>query len=294
MELLFSDYAIHLEILIGISLILAHGLNIVFGYGGLLNLAHVAVYALGAYTTALLSTELGKPAWLCFLASMAVGAFCALPIGAIALRLRGDYFAIGSLAFSAVVTAVLINWKSVTHGVLGIPGIPRPELFGIQMKEGFQFRNLVLVLNIVVGLAVFCFSRSPLARLLRAQREHVEAAQAIGIEPRAIRQDGFLLASALGGLAGSLYAYHINYIDPSSFSFSEMVFALSIVVIGRPGSFWGIFGATALLVLLPEPLRQLSLPSSLIGPGRQLIHAMLLYGALWWRRRSLFPGGRPV
>lgn len=294
MNLLVSDYAIHLEILIGIALILAQGLNVVFGYGGLLNLAHIAVYALGGYTTALLATELGKPAWFCLLASMAVGAFCALPIGAIALRLRGDYFAIGSLAFSAMVTAVLVNWKDVTHGVLGIPGIPRPEIFGISLKEGYQFRNFILVINMLVAAALYGFARSPIARLLRAQREHLEAAQAIGIEPRAIRQDAFLIASALAGLAGSLYTYHINYIDPSSFSFSEMVFVLSIVVIGRPGSYWGIIGATALLVLLPEPLRQLPLPSSVLGPMRQLIHALLLYSALWLRRRSLFPNERLV
>ncbi len=294
MEVLFSDYAVHLEILIGIALILAQGLNVVFGFGGLLNLGHIAVYALGAYTTALLATELGKPTWFCLIASMVVGAFCALPMGAIALRLRGDYFAIGSLAFSAVVTAVLVNWKDVTHGVLGIPGIPRPVFFGVMLKERRQFRDFVIALNVIIGIFLFCFARSPLSRLLRAQRENVEAAQALGIEPRAVRQDAFLIASALAGLAGSLYSYHINYIDPASFSFSEMVFALSIVIIGRPGSIWGIIGATVLLVLLPEPLRALPLPSSVLGPMRQLIHALLLYGALWWRRKSLFPVERVV
>lgn len=121
---LSGDYAVHLYILIGIYLILSQSLNLNFGLGQLFNLAHVAAYAIGAYTTALLSTELGFGLFRCLVASMLFSALLAILLGAIALKLSQDYFAIGTIAFSAIITALLINWKSLTRGVLGIPGIP--------------------------------------------------------------------------------------------------------------------------------------------------------------------------
>ena len=91
-----------------------------------------------------------------------------------------------------------------------------------------------------------------------------------------------------------MFAYYINYIDPSSFSLNEMVFVLSIVIVGKPGSFWGVCLATVFLVLLPEPLRQLEIPSSYLGPMRQLLHSLILFAVLFWKRETLFPKERTV
>ena len=114
------EYVIHLAILICIYAILAQSFNVCFGLGRLLNLAHIASYSLGAYATALLSTSgLEWSVLPCLAASMTVSAFFALLIGGISLKLQGDYFAIGTLAFAAIVNALLINWKSLTRGVLG-------------------------------------------------------------------------------------------------------------------------------------------------------------------------------
>ncbi len=288
-----SEYFIHLFILIGIYVILAQGLNITFGLGGSLNLAHIAVYAIGAYTTALLSTDLAQPVWICVPASIAFGSLCALPIGAIALRLKQDYFAIGTLAFSSVISALLINWKSLTRGVLGIAGIPRPEIAGMNLYENSIFISFELLLVLPV-LLVWGFFRTPLARMVRAQAESEECLAALGVEPSLVRRDAFVLSSMLAGLAGSLFAYYLNYIDPSSFSFAEMVFVLSILIVGRPGSYFGIIGASAFLVLLPEPLRFIGMPSSILGPARQLLQALILLAVLYYRREALFPKLRTV
>ena len=134
-----NDYYIHLLILIGISFILAQGFNLTFGVGKLLNLAHVAVYSIGAYVTALLATELQQGFFTCVFASIAVSALFALLIGAISLKLSQDYFAIGTLAFSAVISALLINWKNLTRGVLGITGIPKPQILNIDFNSNINF-----------------------------------------------------------------------------------------------------------------------------------------------------------
>lgn len=288
------DYVIHLLILICIYLILAQSLNLTFGLGGLLNLAHIGSYAIGAYVTALLSTEFQRSIYLCLPASMVVAAFFALLIGGIAARLRHDYFALGTLAFSSIVSAVLINWKSVTRGVLGIPGIPRPEIGEIDFYQNYNFLKLVALLTFV-SLAVLLFLfRSRFARNLRAQAENPYATMALGKSIRSIRNDAFIISSMFAGLAGGIFAYYINYIDPSSFALHEMVFVLSVVIVGKPGSFWGIVASTVFLVLLPEPLRFIEMSPNVIGPLRQMLYALILFFVLYWKRETLFPVERSI
>ena len=225
------DYIIHLLILICIYTILAQGLNIPFGVGYLFNLAHVAVYAVGAYTTALFSTELGIGFWGCIYSSMAIAGLFSLFIGGISLKLSQDYFAIGTIAFSSVISALLINWKSVTRGVLGIPGIPRPELFGIDFYQNSNFLVLVAVAMVIVQILLYIFLRNSYGRTLRAQAEYEQGAMSLAKNTVRARTVSFLISSCAAGLAGSFYAYYINYIDPSSFSLVEMIFVLTIVVV---------------------------------------------------------------
>jgi branched-chain amino acid transport system permease protein len=374
------DYLIHLVILVGMYLILAQAFNLTFGLGYLFNLAHVASYAIGAYVTALLATELGVSFFPCIAASMVVSGLFALLIGAISLKLTQDYFAIGTLAFSSVVSALLINWKSLTRGVLGIPGIPRPELIPVGLCEGggnlermpyllgfllerahinpcpqlaeaashgpaarlvyyllengqvdfYNNRNFLVLMAVTVfaaELVLYMVFRGPFARSLRAQAEFEHAAMGLGKNTRQVRNISFFVASMFAGLAGAFFAYYINYIDPSSFSLSEMIFVLTICVVGRPGSFWGCIFGTAFLVLLPEPLRFtgevqgwleslfglasgasldvfglnwlvqffnfVSQPS-VLGPMRQMIYAVLLFAVVFINRSKLFPVERTV
>ena len=288
------EYIIHLAILVGIYLILAQSFNLTFGLGRLFNLAHVACYAIGAYAAAILSTELGYSVWICLPAAMICSALFALLIGAISLKLTHDYFAIGTLAFSAVVTAVLINWKSLTRGVLGIPGIPRPEINQIDFYQNSNFLYFLLVILALSYAVLYCLFHSRIARRLQAQAEHEPATQALAISIRSVRTQSFAISSAFAGLAGALFAYYINYIDPSSFGLHEMVFVVSLVIVGKPGSFWGVTLSTIFLVLLPEPLRFIEISPSILGPMRQLLYALILFGVVYWKRETLFPVQRTV
>ena len=293
-EILTSEYGVHLAILVSLYLILAQSLNLTVGLGQLFNLAHVASYAVGAYATALLSTEHSASFTVCVAVSISLCAAFATLLGAISLRLTTDYFAIGTLAFSAVVSALLINWKSVTHGVLGIPGIPRPELLGIDFYDNGNFLALIVIFAVITQAILYCLYNSPCGRSLRALAEFERAAASLGKNTRRTRNIAFCVSSALAGLAGSFFSYYLNYIDPSSFGLGEMVFILTIVIVGSPGSFGGVIGATLFLVLLPEPLRFLDISSTYLGPMRQLLHALILFGVVWWKRDKLFPQRRTV
>lgn len=288
------EYYIHLAIMICIYIILAQGLNINFGLGGIFNLAHVASYAIGAYTVGILSTDYNFGFWSCIFLSIVFSSVFSLLLGSIALRLKQDYFAIGTLAFSAVVTALLINWKSLTRGVLGIPGIPRPVILGIEFNENRDFLLLISAFVLISQLIYYRLFNSSFARSLVAQSEFSEAAQALAKNTTLVKNMSFALASASAGLAGAFFAYYLNYIDPSSFSLNEMIFVLTIIIVGRPGSFWGCILASIFLVLLPEPLRFLEISPGILGPMRQLLYALILFSAVFINRRKLFPLQRKI
>jgi branched-chain amino acid transport system permease protein len=288
------EYLIHLCILVCIYLILAQSFNLTIGLGKLFNLAHVAAYAIGAYVTALGTTDGQMGLWESLLASALTSGLLAFLLGGIALRLAGDYFAIGTLAFSSIISALLINWKSVTRGVLGIPGIPRPEVGGFGLYDNLDFLKLALAIAFFSQVVLYVLFCGPFARVLRAQAENRLATMALGRDVRLVNTTAFFISSVFAGLAGSLFAYYLNYIDPSSFSFTEMVFLLSIVIVGSPGSFFGCIASTVFLVLIPEPLRFIEIPSSILGPMRQVLHSLILLAVVWYNRKRLFPSIREV
>jgi len=288
------EYLIHISILIGIYLIFAQSFNLSFGLGRLLNLAHVSSYAIGAYTTALLSTKLEAGFFSCILASAALAGFFSILIGAISIKLEKEYFLIGTLAFNSLVIAILINWRELTNGVLGIAAIPRPEIFGIDFYQSSNFLILVLLLDLLSLFFLYIIFRNSFGRKLHSLSEFERGARVLNINAREIKNLSFFIASFFSGLAGSIFAYYLNYIDPSSFNLSEMIFVLSIVVIGQPGSFWGAIGATFFLVILPEPLRFITLSPGVLGPARQFLYGAILFLVVALRKDKIFPVERRV
>lgn len=288
------DYLVHLAILVCIYIILAQSFNLNFGLGGQFNLAHIASYAIGAYTSALLSTYHNFHFLSCILFSMFFAAIFSFFIGAIAAKLSHDYFAIGTLAFSSIVSALLINWKSLTRGVLGISGIPRPEIFNIDFNDNLNFLYLILIFTVISSIFFYFLFISSYAKKLKAQSEFEDGARALAINSTLVKNTSFVISSAFAGLAGSFFAYYINYIDPSSFAFHEMIFVLTIIVVGKPGSYKGCIFATCFLVLLPEPLRFIDMPPSILGPLRQMLYSVILFLVVYVNRSVLFPVERKI
>jgi branched-chain amino acid transport system permease protein len=284
---MIEAYFIHLAILIGIYLILALSLQLALGYTGLINLGHIAFFAIGAYVSALLTLN-GIPFIIAIALAGLIAALFGFLLSIPTNKLKGDYLALATLAFTFVVYAVTLNWTSLTRGSLGLPGIPKPFLFGLRFSSNFSF----LILTAIVVLAIFFIIRkvvdSPFGKVLEATRDNELATKVLGKNTFKIKSIALSTSAFFAGIAGSLYAHYITYIDPSSFTIIQLIPIISIVIIGGLASLKGTVIATIILILLPEPLRFMGFPSSVVGPMRQIIYALILLLILIYRPKGLF------
>jgi len=284
---MFTAYLIHLLILIGIYLILALALQIALGFSGLLNLGHIAFYCIGAYTSALLASA-GWPWWLCFVSAGLLAMFFGFLLSLPTNKLKGDYLALATLGFSFVIYAIALNWVGLTRGPLGLPGIPKPEILGINFSSNLSFLILVLFINLLVYLLVRRIVNSPFGKAMQATRDDELAAKVLGKNTFKIKTISLMISAFFAGLAGSLYASYITFIDPSSFTLMQLIPIFCIVIIGGLASLKGTAIACVILVLLPEPLRFIGFPSSVVGPMRQIIYALLLLLILIYRPKGFY------
>lgn len=283
----FAPYALHLFILICTYSILSMSMNLALGYTGLINLAHVAFFAIGAYTSALLAVTFGVPFWIGLIAGGLLAALFGYLLSYPTVRLKGDYLVLGTLGFSIIVEAVLKNWNSLTRGPLGIPGIPKPEIFNLVFSSLESYALLSLAIATITMIILYLVATSPFGRVMKAVRDDEIAAKTIGKNTFLVKAKVLALSAFFAGIAGSLYAHYITFIDPGTFSILEVVLVLSMVLIGGTGSLWGSIAGAALLILLPEPLRFLPLPSAIIGGMRQALYALLLIVVIMKRPQGL-------
>ena len=251
-----NNYGVDVLTLAGIYIVLALGLNIVVGMAGLLDLGYVSFYAIGAYTYALLSTQLGVSFWIALpLGGLTAAAF-GIVLGVITLRLRGDYLAIVTLGFIQIVHLVLNNWDRVTNGPNGILNIGRPALGPFVFSQPIHFYYLILTIAGLTILAVNRLSRSRIGRAWIAIREDEVAAQAMGVDTTRLKILAFALGAFWAGLAGVFFAGKFAFVSPESFTFFESVIVLSMVVLGGMGSIPGVVLGALIVVILPEVLRE--------------------------------------
>lgn len=284
---MIESYFIHLLILIGIYLILAVSLQLAVGYAGLLNLGHIAFYAIGAYTSALLALN-GIPFFASFILAGIVAMCFGFLVSSLTNRLTGDYFALATLGFSFVIYAMAINWTDLTRGPLGLPGIPKPIILGINFSSSPDFLILTTLIAAVSYLIIYRLVKSPFGKVLEATRDDELAARTIGKNTFKIKSYALAISAFFAGIAGSLYGSYITFIDPSSFTLMQLIPVICIVIIGGLASLKGTAIATMLLVLLPEPLRFIGLPSSVAGPIRQIIYALILLLILVYKPKGFY------
>ncbi len=270
------EYLLHILVIAGIYIILALSLNLILGYTGLPALGHAAFSCVGAYVSALLALNYGISPWIGLLigagAASLVGGVIAFP----SLRLKGDYFALATFGFAVIVYSIAKNWVAVTRGPLGLPGIPTFSIAGFQLSSIWSYLILVTLL---VSLTAFLLTRvvnSPFGRILKGIREDEIATESLGKNVNRHKILVFMIGAFFAGIAGSLYAHYITFIDPSSFTIMESITILLMVVFGGMGSIKGSFVGAAILVILPEMLRFLGMPSSIAAPMRQMIYGLLL------------------
>jgi len=284
---MISAYLIHLLIVMGIYVILAISLNLALGFTGLVNFGHIAFFGIGAYASTLLVMA-GVPFIIAFIAAGLFASLFGYLLVLATKKLKGDYFALATLGFSFVIYSLFLNLQSVTNGPLGIIGIPKPSFFGLTLNSNFSYLVFVLIIAFVSIYLINRIVKSSFGRLLGAVRDDEMGLRILGKNTSKIKYKAMAISAFFAGLAGSLFAHYITFIDPSSFYLGDIILILSIVIIGGLASIRGSIVATVLILLIPEILRFLALPSSIIGPMRQIIYALILILILIFRPKGLF------
>ena len=228
------------------------GMVVVLGYTGQINLAQAAFFGFGAYAVALGTVTYGLPFWLSFAIGMLLAGAAGLILGLTTLRLGGHYLAMITISFQMIFDLVVVNWVELTHGPDGIPGVPRPSLFGhvLNDQRGFLlFATLVLYLLIWF---VWWLPGTRLGRAMRAVRDNELAAETIGVHTLRTKVIAFTMSAVLGGIGGGLYAAGFSYISPDNFNFARSIEFLTATLLGGAQSAFGGTLGTVLIVLLPE------------------------------------------
>ncbi len=254
LPLSLRPYGLYLMSLWAVLTIAAMGLNLTLGYAGQVSLAQGAFVGIGAYSVALLTTA-GWPLAAGLVVAVGLGLLVGWLLGYPALRVQHHYLAFVTLGANTLVFLVLRNEDWLTGGVYGIAGIPRPELFGLPTADPLVFYYFCLAALLVASLGLHGLLRSPWGRAFEALRENPVRAESLGIDTRRYTLLAFAIGSAVGALAGGLYAPLVQYIDPSPFSLGLSLNLLLMVVVGGSGRFFGPWLGAAIAVLLPEWLR---------------------------------------
>ena len=249
-----KPYGIYLLSLWAVMTIAAIGLNLTLGYAGQISLAQASFVGIGAYTAALLTTQgwsLAAAFVLAALLCFVIGWLLGYP----ALRVAHHYLAFVTLSFGTLVFLVLRNEEWLTKGVYGISGIPRPTLLGWSTKAPQDFYFFCLGVLALASAAAWWLLRSPWGRAFTALRENPIRAASLGIDTQRYTLMAFAIGSALGGIAGVLYAPLVQFIEPTAFALGLSFNLLLMVIVGGAGRFFGPFLGAAVAVLLPEWLR---------------------------------------
>jgi len=248
---LFSSYYVGLVIQIFILAIFAMSLDVLVGHTGLPSMGHAAYFGVAAYATGFLYFAGLKNFWLVIVLGMGFGGLTAAFFGLLAIRARGPYFMLITLALSQVLWGIAFKWRSLTRGDDGLPGIGRPEIgMGIDLKPEVHFYYFVFVIFLIVLAALFILLRSPFGHTLRGIRESESRMKALGYHVWLYKYLGFIFAGILAGISGVLWAYYTGFVNPSNFSVDLSVKALLMLILGGSGSLFGPGIGSAIIVLL--------------------------------------------
>lgn len=284
-----NEYIARLITLAGIYAIVSLGLNLISGFTGQLALGHAGFMSIGAYTTATLIMKVFPANMPGMIISILIGGVFAgiagFIIGLPALRLRGDYLAIVTLAFCIVIRVIMVNLESVTGGAAGLRGIPAFSYasdYTVAYVIKFTWIYVFLVISIVILKNLIGSSHG---RALVAIRENEVAANSMGINTSVYKVSAFVLSASFGGVAGGLYAILNGYINPMMFDWMKSIDYVVVVVLGGLGSITGTLIASIIVVFLQE------LPNfpglEFLVDWRMVIYSLLLILLMRFRPKGI-------
>ena len=249
-----------------LNAIMALGLNFMTGRAGLICLGYAAFMAIGAYTVGILTLKVGISFWIALPLAGIFASLFGVILGLPALRVKGHYLALVTIAFGLIVQELLLNLESITGGTNGLIDIPSPRFFGIDMGTtvnfGFMsmtyqanFYYLCLALLIIATVVLYRFSNSLFGLALNVMREDQLAAQCYGLNLTNYKLLAFAIGAFFGGIAGGVYAAMINFIAPENFGYSLSIIVISMIILGGLDSIPGALVGAFFLTVFPEKFR---------------------------------------
>ena len=262
-----NTYYLHLTMMVAIMVVVAAGLNILTGLSGQVSLGHAGLYAVGAYTGALMATRAGTSFWGALPAAVVLTAVVGATLALAALRVSGPYLAMVTIAFGIIVEGVAVEWVGLTGGPGGIFDIPKPRLGGAPLSLPAYYSVVMVAAMLALG-ATRNLVRSRWGRALIAVRNSEIAAESLGLSAYRVRATAFAISAGFAGAGGCFFAFLQGYVSPDSFTLQTSILFLLIVLFGGLGTVAGPLVGALVLVLLPELLHQF------------LDYRLILYGAL--------------
>ncbi|MDQ2136712.1 branched-chain amino acid ABC transporter permease [Alcaligenaceae bacterium B3P038] len=274
--------------------LMALGLTVIWGYTGMVNLGIVGFFAVGAYASAIVTTQLGLPIFIGWIAASIAAALAGVVLTYATRGLRGDYLAIVTLGFAETVRLVALNEQWLTRGAEGISGIPGP--FKAQLGSAFNIAYLI-VAWVIAGYAAWSLARldkSPFGRVLRAIRDDDLVARVAGKNVVRFKLIAFAIGSALAGLAGALYAHFTSYFAPDIIAPLLTIYVFLAATAGGNTRPMGAIVGSLVVMLLLEGSRifttaALGLPAVQAAALRDFIIAAALIVILQLRPKGLLP-----
>ncbi len=254
-----NTYWLHVFNLTFIATIAALGLNIVTGITGQIVLGQAALMGLGAYAAGLLMVKLHWAWWAALPAALLLAGLVGLGLGLLALRIKGHYLAITTLAVNEIFRLVVLNEEPLTGGPMGLRDIPTFVLPALGQTLAAQAYPVLLIVMLLCMAGALALYRSRWGRQMRAVRDDELAAEAMGVRSPRIKIVAFVLSSLLGALAGCLYVLSTGFVSPNNFVIFESIKLVLMTVIGGLGSIGGTVLGAAVITILPELLRDLKM-----------------------------------
>jgi len=289
MPVLAGAYIGQVLMLVGLYILMGMGLNLEVGLAGLLDLGFVAFFAVGAYTTALLTADsphalMHLGFWMAMPVSVVLAVLVGVVFGLPVLGVRGDYLAVATMGLGEIVRVLVLSdfAAPLLGGAQGVLQIPKPRLGGVVLGSPVQLFYVTLVASAVAAFVAWRLENSRLGRAWMALRDDEDVAQALGINLVRSKLLAYGLGAAFAGLAGSIFATMLTSVYPSSFQLLISINVLALIIVGGMGSLPGVVLGSIVLIGLPELLRE-------FGEYRYLFYGAALIVMMQWRPEGLWP-----
>ena len=257
-----TPYYIHLMTLALIWIVLAQGQNLTQGFVGYVSITQAGFMGIGASISTLLTMNYGFSVWVTlFVAPLLTGAM-AIVAGYPSLRVKGHYFSIVTLAYNMVIFIVLMTFRALTGGEAGIPDVPRPaeltlfgHVFSFEGRSNLNYYALALLAAVLATTCCALILHSRAGRVMLAIRQNEDLAEAMGVMTSRYKLFAFVMSSILAGLAGTLYAHYIGFLNPEPFGVDQSLNIILAVILGGSGTLTGPIVGAVSVTFLPELLR---------------------------------------